>query len=92
MRQVVTLGDLAGRLERLAIRCRRGERPALIRLTRPLEAPAPGWRWPSSAFGGRRTAPSSSDRPVAPALRLLSGLGARAVSQATPSGTTHGKG
>jgi hypothetical protein len=38
MRQVVTLGDLVGRLERLEIRCRRGERRGLIRLARLIEA------------------------------------------------------
>jgi hypothetical protein len=38
MRQVVTLGDLVGRLERLEIRCRRCERRGLIRLARLIEA------------------------------------------------------
>jgi hypothetical protein len=51
MRQVVTLGDLVGRLERLAIHCRRGERPAL---TRRLEAHGAGMALPE--LGLRRAA------------------------------------
>jgi hypothetical protein len=54
MRQVVTLGDLVGRLERLTIRCRCGERPALIRLTRLLEAHGAGMALPE--LGLRRAA------------------------------------
>jgi hypothetical protein len=38
MRQVVMLGDLVGRLERLEIRCRRCERRGRIRLARLIEA------------------------------------------------------
>ncbi len=37
MRQVVTLGDLVGRLERLEIRCRRCERRGRTRLARLIE-------------------------------------------------------
>jgi hypothetical protein len=37
MRQVVTLGDLVGRLERLEIPCRRCERRGRIRLARLIE-------------------------------------------------------
>jgi hypothetical protein len=37
MRQVVTLGNLVGRLERLEIHCQRCERHGLIRLARLIE-------------------------------------------------------
>jgi hypothetical protein len=37
MRQVVTLGDLVGRLEQLEIRCRRCERRGRTRLVRLIE-------------------------------------------------------
>jgi len=53
MRQVVTLGDLVGRLERLEILCRRCERHGLIRLARLIEVHGPGMALPEL---GRRLA------------------------------------